>query len=88
MSPTLRAIFFEGMGFVALWSVIKDISTGNATSRGITINVRENPGGFYLIVFFKAGLVSFAIAIILHALRLIDDPFAWMQQNLPFLVPR
>jgi hypothetical protein len=47
---------FEGMGFVAPWSVIKDISTGNATSRGSTINVKENPGGFYLIVFFKAVL--------------------------------
>jgi hypothetical protein len=53
MSPTLRAIFSEGMGFVALWSVIKDISTGNATSRGMTINVRENPGGFYLVVFSR-----------------------------------
>jgi hypothetical protein len=84
MSPTLRAIFFEGMGFVALWSVIRDISTGNTTNRGSTINVKENPGGFYLIVFFKAGFVSLAIAIIPHALGLIDDPFAWMQQNLPF----
>ena len=79
MSPTLRAIFFEGLGFAALWSIIQNLSTGIWRNRGFTIDVRENPGRFYLIMFWQAGFVGFAIAIILHALGLIGDPFVWME---------
>jgi len=74
------------MGFFSLWSIMNDLGTGNATSRTTIINVRENPGGFYLVVFCKAVFVSFAIAAILNAFGLIGDPFVWFAQTFPFLV--
>jgi hypothetical protein len=88
MSSTFTAIFFELMGLVSLWSLIKDISTGTTTNRGTTIDVRDNPGGFYLIQFCKACFVCFAVAVLLNAFGLIGDPFVWMRQNLPFLMPK
>jgi hypothetical protein len=88
MSPTLIAAFFAVLGFVSLWSIMNDLGTGNASTRGSTINVREKPGGFYLVVFCKAAFFCFAIAVVLHALGLIGDPFVWMRQTFPFLMPR
>jgi len=35
-----------------------------------------------------AGFVSFAIAVVLNAFGMIGDPFIWMQQTFPFLMPR
>ena len=88
MLPTLVTLFFAALGFASLWSLMKDLGAGSTTNRGITFTARENPGGFYLTMFCKAGFVSFAIAVVLHALGLIGDPVVWMHANLPFLMPR
>jgi hypothetical protein len=88
MSPTLIAVFFAVLGFVSLWSIMNDLGTGLASGRRSTIDIRENPGGFYLVVFCKAAFVCFAVAVILNALGLIGDPFVWMRRTLPFLMPR
>ena len=52
------------------------------------IDIRDNPGGFYLTVACKAGCICFAIAVLLNALGLISDPFAWMARTFPFMVGR
>ena len=88
MSPILRTLFFAALGFFSLWSLMKDLGAGSTTNRGMTINVSENPGGFYLTMFCKAAFVCFAIAVILNALGLIGDPFVWLAQTFPFLMPR
>lgn len=87
MSPLLRAAFFEILGLWSLWSIVTDFRTGSTTNRGITIEAKENPGGFYLVQLCKAGFVSFAAAaVLLNALGLIGDPFAWFARTFPFLV--
>ncbi len=88
MSPILRDVFFAVLGFASQWSIMNDLGSGNATSRGMTINVSEKPGGFYLTVFRKSALVIFAVAVILNAFGMIGDPFVFVARNLPFLMPR
>jgi hypothetical protein len=88
MSPFLTGAFFEIIGLWSLWSMIGDLRTGNTTNRNMTIDVKENPGGFYLVMACKAAFVCFAVAVLLNSLGLIGDPFVWMRQNLPFLMPR
>ncbi len=84
----LKAIFFAGLGFFSLWSIMNDLGSGNATARNMTIDARENPGGFYLTVFCKVAFVCFAVAVVLNAFGLIGDPFVWMREHFPFLMPR
>lgn len=88
MSPLLRALFFEVMGLYSAWSIVQDIKAGASTNRGMTIEAKDNPGGFYLIQFVKTCFVCFAIAVLLNTLGLIGDPYIWLKQNLPFLAPR
>lgn len=59
-----------------------ELRTGIATSNPTTIDVRENPGGHYLLIFVKAAFVGLAVAVLLNAFGLIGDLFVWMRQNL------
>jgi hypothetical protein len=86
MSPLLRAAFFEILGLWSLWSIVNNLRTGVATNGKMTIDIRENAGGFYLTIACKAAFVGFAIAVLLNALGLIDDPFAWFARTFPFMV--
>ena len=86
MSPLLRAAFFEILGLWSLWSIVNNLRTGIATNGKMTIDIRENAGGFYLTIACKAAFVGFAIAVLLNALGLIDDPFAWFARTFPFMV--
>jgi hypothetical protein len=52
------------------------------------VDVRELPGLFYLRIFIKVFVICLAIAVLLHALGLIGDPFVWMRAYLPFLMPK
>jgi hypothetical protein len=88
MPPILITGFFLVLGLYSLWALANELRTGIATGRRSTIDVRENPGGFCLLIFIKAAFVCFAVAVLLNALGLIGDPFVWMRQNLPFLMPR
>ena len=88
MSPLLRAAFFEVLGLWSLWSIVNDLRTGSMTNGGMTIDLSDNPGGFYLTIACKAAFVSFAFAVLLNALGLIGDPFVWFTQTFPFLVHR
>jgi len=63
---------------------MSELRTGIATSNRSTIDVRENPGGFYLLISIKAAFVCFAAAVLLNSFGLIGAPFVWMRQNLPF----
>jgi hypothetical protein len=76
------------MGLYSLASLVGDLRTGVAASRNRNVDVREYPGWFYLLVFTKKAFISFACAVVLHAFGLIGDPFVWMRQTLPFLIPR
>ena len=86
MSPHLRAAFFEILGLWSLWSMVNDLRAGVATNGQMTIDIRENAGGFYLTIACKAAFAGFAIAVLLNVLGLIDDPFAWFARTFPFLV--
>jgi hypothetical protein len=86
MSPQLRVAFFEILGLWSLWSIVNNLRAGIATNGSMTINIRENPGGFYLTIACKAAFAGFAIAVLLNALGLIDDPFAWFTRTFPFPV--
>jgi hypothetical protein len=76
------------MGLYSLASLVGDLRTGVAASRNRNVDVREYPGWFYLLVFTKKAFISFACAVVLHAFGLIGDPFVWMREYLPFLMPR
>ena len=88
MSDTVIAGLFLCMGLYSLASLVNDLRTGVAASRNSTVDVREYPGWFYLLIVTKTVFISFAFAVVLHAFGLIGDPFVWMRQNLPFLMPR
>jgi hypothetical protein len=88
MSGTVIAGFFLCMELYSLASLVSDLRTGVASSRNRSVDVREYPGWFYLLAFTKTAFISFAFAVVLHAFGLIGDPFAWMRQTLPFLMPR
>ena len=88
MSPTFITGLFLFLGLYSAWAMVNDLRTGIARGRNSSIDVRDNAGGFYLMVFVKAGFICFATAVVLHAFGLIGDPFLWMRQNLPFLVPK
>ena len=86
MSPLVRAAFFEILGLWSLWSMVSDLRAGIASNGQMTIDIRENAGGFYLTIACKAAFAGFAIAVLLNVLGLIDDPFAWFARTFPFLV--
>ena len=88
MSPTMITGFFLVMGLYSAFAMASDLKTGTARIRGGTIDVREFPGWFYLLIFIKAAFICFSIAVLLHAFGWIGDPFIWMRQNLPFLMPK
>lgn len=88
MPPILIPGFFLLIGLYSLWALMNELRTGIATSRRSSIDVRDNPGGFYLLIFIKAAFVCLAVAVLLNAFGVIGDPFVWMRQNLPFLMPR
>lgn len=88
MPSLLYTALFEALGAVALWTMVTDIRAGSTTNRGMTINVRENPGGFYLVMFAKGAFACFAAATLLHTLGLIGDPVAWVHETFPFLKVR
>ena len=81
----LATALFEAVGAIALWSMVIDLKAGSTTNRGFTFDAKENPGGFYLIMFGKGAVGCFAIAMLLHSLGLIGDPAIWLHQTFPFL---
>jgi hypothetical protein len=85
MPTLLYTALFEALGAVALWTMVTDIRAGSTTNRGMTIDARENPGGFYLVMFAKGAMGCFAGAILLHSLGLIGDPVTWIHATFPFL---
>ena len=80
MSPLLRTTVVELLALYAMWSIVNDLRTGSTKSRGMVIDAKESPGGFYAIQFCKACFVGFAFAALLHALGLIGDPYLWTRQ--------
>lgn len=86
MSPLLRAALFEILGLWSLWSIVNNLRTGIATNGKMTIDIRDNAGGFYLTIACKAAFAGFAMAVLLNALGLIGDPFAWFARTFPFMV--
>ena len=73
-------MMIEVMGVLALGSIIHDLRTGQDVNRGVTVDRRENPAGFWFLIALKAGIVCFAIAEILFAIGLIQqDPFAVLE---------
>jgi hypothetical protein len=88
MSPIITTGFFLVMGLYSAFAMVNDLKTGTAQIRGGTIDVKEFPGWFYLLIFIKAAFICLAVAVVLHAFDLVGDPFIWMHQNLPFLMPR
>jgi hypothetical protein len=84
MYPFLRAIFFELLGMWSAYYLWKNLKTGIIdTGRGWTIDRRENPAGFWAYTLFGAFFVVFAIAVLLNAIGLTGDPFAWINRTLP-----
>jgi hypothetical protein len=87
MSNAVIAGFFLCTGLYSLASLVGDLRTGVAASRNRSLDAREYPGWFYLLVSTKAAFVGFTCAVVLHAFGLIGDPLVWMRQTLPFLMP-
>jgi uncharacterized membrane protein YjgN (DUF898 family) len=88
MPPIMTTGLFLVLGLYSAWAMVNDLRTGTTTNRNTTIDVRDNPGGFYLMLFIKVAFISFSIAVVLNAFGLIGDPFLWMRQTFPFLMPR
>jgi hypothetical protein len=82
---TLNLVAIEIAGLIALWSIANDLrSRKAATSKAWTVDFAHNRIGFCLLVAFKIAFIAFAAAMLLHALGLIGDPVAALQQALPF----
>jgi hypothetical protein len=89
MSDNAIAGFFMCLGIYIAVSLVGDLRTGIIVdSRWGDVDVRELPGLFYLRIFIKVFVIGLAIAVLLHALGLIGDPFVWMRAYLPFLMPK
>ncbi|MET3838337.1 hypothetical protein [Bradyrhizobium sp. OAE829] len=88
MSPLLRTTVVSLLAVYLTWSIVNELRAGSLKSRGMVIDAKENPGGFYAIQFCKACFVSFAFAALLHALGLIGDPYIWTRQTFSSLAPR
>jgi hypothetical protein len=89
MSDNAIAGFFIGLGVYLAVSLVSDLRTGIIAdnSRG-DVDVRDLPGLFYVRTLIKVFVIGLAIAVSLHAFGLIGDPFVWMREYLPFLMPR
>jgi len=80
MSSLWWPMMIEVVGVLALGGIIHDLRTGQDVNRGVTVNRRENPAGFWFLIALKAGIVCFAVAEMLFAIGLIQqDPFALLQ---------
>lgn len=88
MYSMFYAGLIEALGAFALWSIVTDIRAGSTTNRSTTIEVKDNPGGFYFVQIAKAVVVCFAAATLLHGLGLIGDPVTWIHETFPFLKSR
>jgi hypothetical protein len=89
MSDNAIAGFFICLGVYLAVSLVGDLQTGIiADSRWGDVDVRDLPGLFYVRIFIKVFVIGLAIAVLLHAFGLIGDPFVWMREYLPFLMPR
>jgi hypothetical protein len=89
MSDNAIAGFFICLGVYLAVSLVGDLQTGIiADSRWGDVDVRDLPGLFYVRIFIKVFMIGLAIAVLLHAFGLIGDPFVWMREYLPFLMPR
>jgi hypothetical protein len=85
MPAFLYAALIQAFGAMAVCSMISDLRAGSTTNRGMTIEARDNPGGFYLVQASKAAFGCFAAASLLHSVGWIGDPVTWIHQTLPFL---
>ena len=85
MAAWLYTGLIEALGALSLWSIFTDIRAGSTTNRDMTIDVKENRGGFYFVMIAKGGFVCFAAATLLHTLGLIGDPVTWIHETFPFL---
>jgi hypothetical protein len=88
MSPIIITGFFLVLGLYSVWALMNDLKTGTARNRGGTVDVRDNPGGFYLLAVIKVLFICFSTAVVLNAFGLIGDPFAWMRHYFPYMMPR
>ena len=89
MSDTMIAGFFICLGVYVAVSLVGDLRTGVIVDRRWgDVDVRELPGLFYVRMFIKVFVICLAIAVLLHAFGLTGDPFVWMRDYLPFLMPR
>jgi hypothetical protein len=88
MSPSITTGFFLVLGLYSVWALMNDLKTGTAQNRGGTVDVRDNPSGFYLLVVIKVFFICFSTAVVLNAFGLIGDPFAWMRYYFPYMMPR
>ena len=81
-SPLLWPLIIEITGLLALASLIQDLRTGQDVSRSGTVDRRDNPAGFWLLISIKAAVICFAIAEVLFGIGLIEhDPYVWLQQH-------
>jgi hypothetical protein len=85
MYPFFRAIFFEILGIWSAYQIWKNFQTGTASGRGWTLERRDNPAGFWAYTLFNVLFVAFAAAVLLNAIGLVGDPFAWVRGVVPSL---
>jgi hypothetical protein len=85
MPPAFMATIFGILGLLAIWGIRNSIRSGTATDRGWTCTIEDNLIGFCLIVSTKAACVGLAVAEILYAFGLVDDPIAHIKHALPLL---
>lgn len=86
MNPLLRASIFFAIGLWSAFNAFKNLRTGVIDNkRGWVIERHDNPGGFYLYTIANVLFACFAGAVMLNALGLIGDPFAWVNHTFGFM---
>jgi hypothetical protein len=88
MSDTTITGFFLVMGLCAITGLVSAWRTGISLDNPCKVDVRALPALFYVRIAIQIVFIAFCCAVVLHALGLIGDPFAWMRAHAPFLMPR
>jgi hypothetical protein len=83
MAPGYSAITFGILALAASRAFGRTLV--QASSRGWTCTIDDNPMGLCLIVCGKAVCLGFSIANVLHTLGLAGDPVAHIKHARPFL---
>jgi hypothetical protein len=84
----IALIVFFAATLLGAWFIVGEIISGQTANRNSVVERADNPGGFWLLITVKSAFVVFGVAVLLHVLGLIGNPYAWLHATFPALFRR